>query len=70
MEDSRAISYIRSATLWASRSMMASRPLASSDVVLEEGMVMTVEPGIYVIGLGGVRIEDDVVVTKEGCKVL
>jgi len=37
---------------------------------LEEGMVMTIEPGVYVKGFGGVRIEDDVLVTKAGCKVL
>ena len=40
------------------------------DMVLKEGMVLTVEPGAYVKDFGGVRIEDDILVTKKGCKIL
>jgi Xaa-Pro dipeptidase len=40
------------------------------DLILEEGMVLTVEPGIYMKKKGGVRIEDDIVVTRKGCEVL
>jgi len=39
---------------------------ARDDTVLEVGMVMTVEPGVYIPGLGGCRTEDTVVVTQTG----
>jgi Xaa-Pro aminopeptidase len=37
---------------------------------LRPGMIVTVEPGIYIKGLGGVRIEDDVLITHSGCEML
>lgn len=44
----------------------APRVRANSDDTLTTGMVITIEPGIYLPGWGGVRVEDDFLVTKDG----
>ena len=41
-----------------------------SEQVLEVNNVMTIEPGIYLAGWGGVRIEDDVIIGKDDCEIL
>lgn len=42
----------------------------NEQTILRPGMVITVEPGIYIPSLGGVRIEDDILVTENGYKIL
>ena len=41
-----------------------------TELILQENMVLTIEPGIYLPGLGGVRIEDEIVITGEGAVCL
>jgi Xaa-Pro dipeptidase len=47
-----------------------SYPDADFKKEFKENMVLTVEPGIYLPGLYGIRIEDDIVVKKDGCEIL
>ncbi len=46
------------------------KTIGNEKFLLKEGMVFTVEPGIYVPGVGGVRLEDDVLIRKDGIEKL
>jgi Xaa-Pro aminopeptidase len=48
----------------------APRIASNSEMILEAGMVLTIEPGVYIPDIWGIRIEDMILVKEEGCEVL
>ena len=44
--------------------------VGNCDITLQPGMVVTIEPGLYFRDIGGVRIEDDILITESGCEIL
>ena len=43
---------------------------SNSDETIEAGMVLTDEPGVYLADKYGVRIEDDIIITENGCELI
>ena len=66
----RRRSFTPPVTASASKSTRSPRIGRRQETPLVPGMVITIEPGAYFEGFGGVRIEDTVVVTSSGCEVL
>jgi Xaa-Pro aminopeptidase len=46
------------------------RVSSQSSEILEKNMLITIEPGIYIPGWGGIRIEDTVIVKDGGCEII
>lgn len=68
--DGRPTGFIHSTGHGVGLAIHEGPAVALSDTRLRAGMVITIEPGLYYPGLGGVRIEDTVVVTREGWRYL